>query len=397
MQNGDIGNSCDVLVAGSVAIDYDCQHIASSDKGQTSPRLHTSNPSKISQNIGGVGYNVTRAVQAAGSSVKLVSAVGDDPAGHSLLSYMKRYKLNVDSVKMIPGASTSLYIAFNNVRKDLIMATSDMRIFDCERNMPFLDLWKASGDKAKPSWVIIDANWSSSKIHEWFKKAKTNGAKTAFEPVSVPKASRIFGSDNNLPIFPRHVVDIISPNKDELLAMYNAARSSGHFEREDWWQVISSFGFSSSGIREILVRNSSAFIVDSGFPQQCLHLLPFFPTIAMKLGSDGLLLTMLLKAGDARLNPTHKASQWVIRNASYTDNTSESNVGGIYMRRFEASEVVRTDDIVSVNGIGDTMLGTLVSKLAQSDEGAEEFIEAAQQAAVRKLKCQSPFNTDLPE
>lgn len=397
MQNGDTGNSCDVLVAGSVALDYDCQYIASNNRGQTSPSMHTSNPSKISQNIGGVGYNITRAVQVAGSPVRLVSAVGDDPAGHSLLSYMKKYKLSVDGVKMIPGASTSLYIAFNNVRKDLIMATSDMRIFDCEGEMPPLGLWKAGDDKAKPSWVIIDANWSSSKIHKWFRKAKMSGAKTAFEPVSVPKAPRIFGDDNNLPTFPSHIVDIISPNRDELLAMYNAARSSGLFEREDWWQVISSFGFSSSGIRDILVRNSSAFIVDSGYPQQCLHLLPFFPTIAMKLGSDGLLLTILLKAGDARLSPTHKASQWVIRNASYAGNTSNSNIGGIYMRRFEASEVVPTDDVVSVNGIGDTMLGTLVSKLAQNDNGAEEFIEAAQQAAVRKLKCQSPFNTGLPD
>ena len=397
MHNEDTGRSYDILVTGSVALDFDCQYVQLNDKDQISPHLYTSNPSEISQNIGGVGYNVARAAQVAGSSVKLVSAVGADPAGKSLLSYMENNKLSTDGVKIIPGASTSLYISFNNARKDLIMATSDMRIFDHDEYVPLSDLWRADGDNIKPSWVVVDANWSSSKIREWLEKAKIRGGKTAFEPVSVPKAPRVFGNDHNLPVFPGHIVDIISPNKDELLAIYNAARSSGIFEREDWWQIISSLGLSSSGIRDILVRNSSTAIVDAGYPQQCLHLLPFFPTIAMKLGSDGLLLTMLLKAGDARLSPTHKAAQWVIRNASYMRNTSKSNIGGVYMRRFGASEVIPTNDIVSVNGIGDTLLGTLVAKLAQSNEGAEELIEVAQRAAVRKLKCQSPFNTGFSD
>ena len=328
--------------------------------------------------------------------MRLFSAVGDDPTGHFILNSMEDAKLRTDGVKIIPGASTSLYIAFNDAKKDLIMATSDMRIFDDEGNTSLLHSWKADGDDVKPSWVVVDANWSHSNIREWLKRAKIVGAKTAFEPVSVPKASRIFGNDSNLPVFPKHLVDIISPNKDELSAIYNAARSLGIFEREDWWQVISSFGFSSFGIRDALIRNTSTAIVDAGFPQQCLHLLPFFPTIAMKLGSDGLLLTTLLNADDARLNPTHEAAEWVLRNGSFTRNRSNSNIGGVYMRRFAADEIIPTDDIVSVNGIGDTLLGTLVAKLAQSNEGAENFIEVAQQAAVKKLKCQSPFNTYYP-
>ena len=58
------------------------------------------------------------------------------------------------------------------------------------------------------------------------------------------------------------------------------------------------------------------------------------------------------------------------------------------MRKFEAAEEVTLDDIVSVNGIGDTLLGTLVANMARSKGGVEEYVHIAQQAAVRKLKGQ---------
>ena len=69
----------DVLVAGSVAIDLSCDYDGSK-KGDASPQPHTSNPSTITQSIGGVGHNVALAAHRASSHarVKLCSLVGDD-------------------------------------------------------------------------------------------------------------------------------------------------------------------------------------------------------------------------------------------------------------------------------------------------------------------------------
>lgn len=69
----------DVLVAGSVAIDLNCDY-AVSKAGDVSPKAHTSNPARISQSIGGVGHNVALAAQRANpqSPVRFCSLVGDD-------------------------------------------------------------------------------------------------------------------------------------------------------------------------------------------------------------------------------------------------------------------------------------------------------------------------------
>ena len=380
--------NCDIVVAGSVALDFDCRNVAHNTQKPASLQLHTSNPSKISQNIGGVGYNVARAAKLAGSSVRLLSVVGADPAGHVLLDCLKGCNLNLQDIKVITGANTSLYIAFNDASKGLIMATSDMGIFDDEKNAYFVEDWKDEINTIKPSWFIVDANWNPSSLLKFLKGAKANGSKTAFEPVSAPKATRIFSGGGNLPVFPDHHIDIISPNQDELLAIYKAARSMGMLEREDWWQIVSSFGFSPFSTRDMLVKHTSQVIVDAGIPQQCLHLLPFFPEIVVKLGSDGLLLTMLLKADDARLEPNHEAAPWILRDVLSAGYTSSGAIGGIYMRKFDVVEHVSLSDIVSVNGVGDTLLGTLVAKLAQSHGGVEEFIQDSQHAAVRKLKGQ---------
>lgn len=69
----------DVLVAGSVAVDLSCDY-SSSKPGDVAPQPHTSNPSSISQSIGGVGRNVALAAHSVSKQahVKFCSMVGDD-------------------------------------------------------------------------------------------------------------------------------------------------------------------------------------------------------------------------------------------------------------------------------------------------------------------------------
>lgn len=72
-------SKADILVAGSVAIDLSCDYSAPKS-GEVSPALHTSNPSCISQSIGGVGHNVALAAHLVSQQarVRLCSMVGDD-------------------------------------------------------------------------------------------------------------------------------------------------------------------------------------------------------------------------------------------------------------------------------------------------------------------------------
>jgi pseudouridine-5'-phosphate glycosidase/pseudouridine kinase len=129
-----------------------------------------------------------------------------------------------------------------------------------------------------------------------------------------------------------------------------------------------------------------------------VQLLPFIPSICTKLGAKGVLVTQLLKAGDPRLTSGEYAPHILSRCNNGTESTL--GVGGVYMRLFPPSEEVNAADIVSVNGVGDTFVGTLVADLARAkaqgrEKGVEECIGLAQKAAVLTLKSEQAVSPGL--
>lgn len=176
--------------------------------------------------------------------------------------------------------------------------------------------------------------------------------------------------------------------------MHEAASTTGLFESEQWWLTIDSMGMSSSGSRDRFVMMTNAELTDQGVPQQSIRLLPFIPTIITKLGSQGCLLTSLLKDGDPRLTDPASAPYILSR------RNSDSNpaIGGVYMRLFPPAERVAQEDIVSVNGVGDTMLGTLIAGLVKKGTAAqrvEDIIPIAQRAAVLTLKSKEAVAPEI--
>lgn len=75
-------SKADILVAGSVALDLNCNfhNDRYPEPRPVSPVLYTSNPAGITQSIGGVGHNVALAAQSVhrGLKVKLCSMIGSD-------------------------------------------------------------------------------------------------------------------------------------------------------------------------------------------------------------------------------------------------------------------------------------------------------------------------------
>lgn len=78
----DTPSKADILVAGSVALDLNCNfhNDRCPEPKPVSPVLYTSNPAGITQSIGGVGHNVALAAQSVhrGLKVKLCSMIGSD-------------------------------------------------------------------------------------------------------------------------------------------------------------------------------------------------------------------------------------------------------------------------------------------------------------------------------
>lgn len=394
-----IHREVDILVAGSLASDTMCDYLPYTDVNTISPILHTSNPGQITQSAGGVGRNVATAAHYAGARVALASAVADDIAGFSLLDRIKRSGLDASHIaqlKTSDGARTAQYVAVNDKNKDLVVAVADMDIFT-RPELTDKHRWSTAIESAKPKWMVVDGNWSAPIMSTIIEVAKSHKIPIALEPVSTAKAARIFDTANkainSTSVVPNHSINLITPNVLELSAMHAAAQKSALLESDYWWQVIDSFNLSSSGSRDKFTIMTSAELTDAGVPQQSIQLLPYIPNIITKLGSQGVLLTSLLKPGDDRLR-TPEHIQYILSRS----DADEGIVGGVYMRLFPPAAQVPQEDIVSVNGVGDTLLGVLMAGVVKAPPGKarlEELIPLAQDAAVLTLKSKEAVSQSI--
>lgn len=394
----------DVLVAGSLAIDLSCDYTPfASESDKITPVPQTSNPAVIGQSLGGVGHNVAIASHYLGSSVLFCSVVGDDLSGRAALSTLQEEGLPTAGVQILPassGALTAQYVAINDAKRDLVVAMADMGIMELpEHVLDFDGFWDPLIRHTQPQWVVVDANWSPAVLARWIAVAKQHGARVAFEPVSTAKSRRLFSKTSEADAViqpakavPNNAISLAAPNQYELSAMYTTARESGLFEEsEGWWRIIDAMGMSATGSRDRLVAMTTAELVDQGIPQQSIQLIPFIPCIITKLGAQGVLVTQLLRPGDARLTSPDSAP-YILSRASPTDEL----IGGVYMRLFPSAGVLADREIVSVNGAGDTLLGAVVAGLAKwSGKSVEEVIPLAQEASLRTLKSPGGVSRDL--
>ena len=386
----------DVVIAGSLAIDLACDYIPGRNvKSSNQPQLHTSNPALVSQSLGGVGHNITNTLHLLGTSTRFCSIVGNDVAGATAMEMLAKRDLPQSGIRQTSTDShTAQYVSINDAQKGLVVAMADMDILQ-NSHEDFDKVWKPHLEECRPKWLVIDANWGSDTLQKWLQAAKAFEAKVAYEPVSVAKAQRIFPSDvsnQSCPgTVPNHSIDLATPNSLELASLHEGADAAGAFNREDWWAIIDSIGLSSSGSRVKLVSLTKNSLVDQGIPQQSIRLLPFIPCILTTLGERGVLLTQLLEPGADRL--TSPASAPYILSRSFDGSDV---VGGVYMRLFEPVENVALEEILSVNGIGDTFLGVVIAGLAKENpRKIEDLIDIAQKGSVLTLKSKEAVNSDV--
>ena len=394
--SGAVGDA-EIVVAGSIALDLICDYDAQAAKrsgGQL--KLYTSNPVVIQENIGGVGRNIATATHFLGLNTRLCTVLAHDAAGALIKARLEDQGMSTSGIRQQSGGSpTARYIALNDTSKDLFVAAADMRILTDGD-------WDISIDETKswiggsPRWTVVDANWSSYAIRCWLESAKSVGSKTAFEPVSIAKARRLFdlkadASSAGLPAVPHNIVTLATPNALELRSMWETARESGQYDRPDWFEVINAFGLTDSGSRAVLEKLTDPDLVDQGIPQQSIQLLPFIPCIAVTMGSRGVLLTQILGPDDDRLR-SPAAAPYLLPSSMHTLS------GAVYMRLFPPAEDVDRSDILSVNGVGDTFTGALIAGLVKSQHArVEDVVGFAQECAVLTLKNEEAVSPQLAE
>jgi pseudouridine-5'-phosphate glycosidase/pseudouridine kinase len=358
-----------LVVAGALAVDFSCDYAPfPTSTSQIEPLPHTSNPAMISQSLGGVAHNIAKAVHLLGGSVRLHSAVGEDLSGRAALSQLEDEGM---------------------ANKDLALAMADMSILEAIPQHSITDLATPLFADS-PKIFVADANWSSAALHTWLQAARHSPSTTTiFEPVSTAKALRIFPTNTTSTVFPAPLVDIITPNTYELTALHDFAAHSSHFEHPSWFTVIDALGIPPTGLRVPLAMTTNSEIVDQGIPQQAIKLLPFFPTILTKLGPQGVLMVKLLEADAEELHDDNERQYVLARNMN-----GDEKIGGLYVRLFLPERILAPEEVVSVNGIGDTFCGALAVGLANGSR-IQHVVDFAQRAAGLSLKSRESVSSEL--
>lgn len=325
--------------------------------------------------------------------MQLHSVVGEDLSGRAALGQLEAEGMSTDGIEVLAQPSrTAQYVAINNANKDLSLAMADMKILETIPS-PTITRMLQKISASPPDLLVLDANFDADTLHEYLAIGRSSPTTTTiFEPVSTAKALRIFPSapeNNTSNPFPHSIVDIITPNELELTALHNRAYSLGFFDHPMWFATIDALGIPPSGLRVPLAVTTTPAIVDAGIPQQAIKLLPFFNTILTKLGPQGVLLTQLLKADDPILTSADE-SQYVLSRCK----TGDHKVGGLYVRLYPTEKVLKDEEVVSVNGIGDTFLGAVAAGLTQGRR-VQNVISFAQRAATLSLKSKDSVSPEL--
>lgn len=175
-------------------------------------QLYTSNPGLLHQTPGGVGRNIAENLARLGLEPLLISAVGRDLTGDSLLLAARNLGLATEGILQLAGEDTAIYLAVIDEHGDLHTAIAGMEIFEQltpERIAPFTE------EIVRAPLVIVDTNLPLATLCMVAELCKANQVPLLVEPVSVEKSQKIVELLGK--------VSYISPNLDELLALTTRA------------------------------------------------------------------------------------------------------------------------------------------------------------------------------
>lgn len=145
-----------------------------------------STPGQIHCAPGGVARNVAENLARLGHHACLVSAVGDDVFGKSLLEATRRAGVDISAVCNLPLERTATYLSFHGPDGDMAVAVNDMGILECISPAflsPYIGMLQTA------ACTVLDCNLSPGAL-EWI---LTNAwsAPVFVDAVSMAKCGRI--------------------------------------------------------------------------------------------------------------------------------------------------------------------------------------------------------------
>lgn len=402
----------DTLIVGLIALD-------TISRVSGSVVLEDSNPGILTANIGGVGFNVSLAhkfglqSQDLKNNYRLVSAVGNDFAGRTVISQVHACGEDTSGIYVAKGQKTAQYSAIMDSKGDLVVAVADMSIMEdssWEKHIA------AQIKRGQPRFIVADCNLLSKILDSVISESKKLAIqpKIIIEPTSQPKLARINGlSSRNLSVFPNNSILMITPTAAELESIYASFSYRELFDDYDeWFPVLDSLGVNAQfrdRLESIALKNPvMSLLLKRGTPQQATQLLPYIPNILVKLGAEGCVLFRLsTDVTSYKSVPTTSDFKPTFTITSHGREVEDGKKLGVVIQHFAIPTENEGIAIVNTTGAGDSLLGYLSSALSNHDwltleiETLEqewalwEAIHKAQLASGKTLKCAAATSEEI--
>ncbi len=167
-------------------------------------RLHgpavpgTSNPADVVASPGGVARNVAENLARLGHRPALVSVIGDDTIGTSLVSGVRAVGIDTRGVRTVPGDVTAEYLAILQPDGELVLGVAVMGVLEA--------LEPADVDSAWPTgpgaWVVLDCNPRAEVLaHALGRARRSDAVRLVVVAVSAPKVTRLPGDLTGVDLF----------------------------------------------------------------------------------------------------------------------------------------------------------------------------------------------------
>ena len=143
----------------------------------------TSNPSTVTESVGGVARNIAENLGRFGNEVKLMTLLGQDQ-GAKFIEKESQAFMRLDYVEVLPDTKTGSYSALLDANGELILAMADMSIYDSL--LPSV-LKKHEALISNAKCMIVDLNCPKETVVYLQSVASMREIPLAVIPVSAPK------------------------------------------------------------------------------------------------------------------------------------------------------------------------------------------------------------------
>ena len=175
----------------------------------------------IRMSFGGDALNESVVLSRLGKSVQLISKVGDDEAGRSILGFLGKCGVSTACIRMEKGLDTSVNIALiaqDGSRKFLMDPHSSIRKLGPEDIMPYRS--GGSGDEGKSAHIVSFASmfisplFTIGKMKELFAAVKAAGKTLVVDVTRVKNGEKLEDLQDLLPY-----IDVFVPNDEEIASI----------------------------------------------------------------------------------------------------------------------------------------------------------------------------------